>query len=133
MLVAFSYQVNTEGVMIRSPSGDVDIIALFLYHDMFISANLFIDNGVGAQRRVLDISSSNLSTEKRKALLGLHSFSGNDYVSSFFRKGKVTCWKKMCIRDEFLSALATLGMEYQVSDEIMMIIERYVCALFGFF
>ena len=117
--------------MIRSPSGDIDIISLFLYHDMYIDADVFIDNGTGNQRKVLGISSSDLSVDKRNAIIGLHSFSGNDYVSCFFRKGKVTCWKKMCMRDEFITAHSTLGVGYQISDDVMNTIEKYVCALYG--
>ena len=36
-------------------------------------------------------SSCELSQEQKKALLGLHAFSGNDYVSCIFRKGKQLC------------------------------------------
>ena len=94
-------------------------------------ADIFIDNGTGAQRKTLDISSCELSVEQRKAILGLHSFSGNDYLSSFFRKGKATCWKKMCMRAEFISAFSSLGINYSVDDEAERSVEKYVCALYG--
>ena len=98
---------------------------------MFINADIFVDNGTGAQRKTLDISACDPSVEQRKAILGLHSLSGNDYVSSFFRKGKATCWKKMCMRTEFVSALSLLGMEFSVDEEAFTGIEKYVCALYG--
>ena len=86
MLVAFAYQTSSPGIMVRSPSGDVDIVSLFLYHDMFIDADVFIDNGTGAQRKMIDIYSTELSLDKREAILGLLGFTGNDYLSSFFWK-----------------------------------------------
>ena len=131
MLVAYAYQIDDGGITVRSPSGDIDIVALFVYHEMFINADIFVDNGTGAQRKTLDISACDLSVEQRKAILGLHSLSGNDYVSSFFRKGKATCWKKMCMRTEFVSALSLLGMEFSVDEEAFTGIEKYVCALYG--
>ena len=40
---------------------------------------------------------SNLSLvlflDQRRALVGINAFSGNDYIASFFRKGKKTNWK----------------------------------------
>ena len=131
MLVAYAYQVGGGGITIRSPSGDIDIIALFVYHGMFMDVEIFIDNGTGSQRKLLNISSCDLSITKRKAILGLHSISGNDYISSFFRKGKVTCWKKMCMREEFLFALSMLGEEYAIENAVFELIEKYVCALYG--
>ena len=65
--------------MIRSPSGDIDILALFLSHE-FSGTKILIDNGVGKQRKIIDTTSSGLEMEKKKALLGLHAFSGNDYI-----------------------------------------------------
>ena len=75
-------------VLVRSPSGDIDILVLFLLH--FVDGlRVLIDNGTGKTRKIIDISSSELSVDHRKALAGMHAFSGNDYVSSFFRKGKI--------------------------------------------
>ena len=39
-------------------------------------------------RKNIDVTSPALPTNQRKALIGMHAFSGNDYVSSFFRKEK---------------------------------------------
>ena len=81
-----------DAVMIRSPSGDIDILALFLSHE-FGGTKILIDIGTVKQRKIINMTSSTLEIEKKKALLGLHSFSGNDYVSSFFKRGKQAFWK----------------------------------------
>ena len=54
---------------------------------------VYIDNGAGKNRKVLDLSSYSLSKDQKEALLGMLAFTGNDYVSAFSRKRKQVCWK----------------------------------------
>ena len=131
MLVAYASLVNSGGVMVRSPSGDIDIVTLFLYHAMSFVADAFIDNGTGSQRKVLEINSCGLSDEQRSAIIGLHAFSGNDYLSSFFQKGKTTCWKKISKKADYVAAFSSLGRTYLVDTEVTQGIENFVCALYG--
>ena len=77
-----------ESIMVRSPSGDTDILTLFVAHD-FIDTKVFIDNGTGKNRKIIEVTSSKLSAEEKKALIGVHAFSGNDYVCSFFSEAQV--------------------------------------------
>ena len=46
-----------DSVMIRSPSGDIDVLVLFLGHD-FADIQILIDNGTGLSRKIIDITSS---------------------------------------------------------------------------
>eukprot|EP00794_Sanderia_malayensis_P008687 gene8687-biopygen6960 len=115
--------------MVRSPSGDIDILALFVAHD-FHGARILIDNGAGQSRKIIDVTSSTLSVEKKKALIGIHAFSGNDYVSSFFRKGKVALWKAMLKRPEFIRLFADLG-SCPVSESTIQGLEKFVCTFYG--
>ena len=90
-LVASVCAVNVpseESIMVRSASGDIDILTLFVAHD-FRDTKVFIDNGTGKKRRIIEVTSSKLSAEKMKALTGVHAVSGNDYVFSFFSEGQV--------------------------------------------
>ncbi len=61
----------------RSPSGDIHILALFVGNEL-PSIRVLVDNGTGKNQKILDVTSSELSDKERKALLGLHAFSGND-------------------------------------------------------
>ena len=74
MLVAYASLVNSGGVMVGSPTRDIDIVTLFLYHAMSFDANIFTDNGTGSQRKVLKINSCGLSDEKRSAIIELLAF-----------------------------------------------------------
>ena len=95
MLVAYASIVAEGGITFRSPSGDIDIVTLFVHHLDNCMTDLYLDNGTGGQRKMLHINSCSFTPEERSSLIGLHAFTGNDYLSSFFRKGKTTCWKKM--------------------------------------
>lgn len=102
-------------VMVRSPSGDIDVLVLSIAHQ-FNDIHVLIDNGTGKSRTILDTTSSTLDENKRNALLGLHAFSGNDYVSGFFRKGKVAFWKTMMKKAEFIDTFAELGRSATPSE-----------------
>lgn len=119
-----------DAVMIRSPSGDIDILALFLSHD-FGGTRILVDNGTGKARKIIDMQSSKLGNEKRTALLGLHAFSGNDYVSGFFRKGKIAFWKAMIRKEEFINLFTELGSSFQMPENLLSGLEKFVCALYG--
>ena len=69
---------NGKTIMIRSPSGDIDIIVLLILHE-FDLITILIDNDVGKSRNI-DMSTSLLCQQKRKALAEVHVFSGNDRV-----------------------------------------------------
>ena len=71
---------NGKTVMIRSPSGDIGIIALFK-HKEFDGITILIGNGIGKSRKIIDMSTS-LPTK----IECLSCSTGNDYVSSFFGK-----------------------------------------------
>ena len=99
---------NETKVVIRSPSGDTDILVIALG---IISQRerVYVDNGIGNHRKQLSLNEIDMEDNHRKALIGFHSFTGNDYVSAFFRKGKSVCWKTMIKSDEFVSAFVSLG------------------------
>eukprot|EP00794_Sanderia_malayensis_P004276 gene4276-biopygen3477 len=61
-----------DSVMIRSPSGDIDVMALFLGHD-FAGIQILIDNGTGLSRKIINITSSTRDNDKRRALIAAHS------------------------------------------------------------
>ena len=85
---------------------------LFLLHQ-FKNKRVLIDNGTGNSRKIIDMSSTNLKQLQRQELTGVHAFSGNDYVSRFFRKGKKnfgTCWQSMKDLFRYLQTWACLTM-----------------------
>ena len=130
-LVCTANVTSEESIMVRSPSGDIDILTLFVTHD-FKDTKVFIDNGTGKNRKIIEVTSSQLSAEEKKVFTGVHAFSGNDYVSSFLRKGKSDFWKLVLKKHEFLQLFGKLGLEFRVNQQIFDRSEKFVCFFYGF-
>ncbi|KAG1714440.1 hypothetical protein GQR58_001385 [Nymphon striatum] len=73
-------------VVILSPSGDTDILVLAVA--LLDSNRVYQDYGKGKLRRGFWLNSISMDDQLKRALIGFHAFTGNDYVSSFFKKGK---------------------------------------------
>ena len=65
---------NCKTVMIRSPSGDIDIIVLFTHHE-FDGITILIGNGVGKSRKNIDMSTSLFCQQKFNVFAAVHAFS----------------------------------------------------------
>ena len=65
-------------------------------------------------------------------MIGFHAFTGNDYISSFFRKGKTACWKIVEKTSKFVEVFASLGCSWNLQDNVFNGLEEYVCYLYGF-
>ena len=59
-------------------------------------------------------------------------FTGNDYISSFFRKGKTACWKIVEKNSKFVEVFASLGCSWNLQDNVFNGLEEYICYLYGF-
>ena len=90
---------ETVGIL-RSHSGDIDIPVILLVNEV-PKLHIYGDNGTGKQSKLLDLQSCDLSHGQKQALLSVHAFTGNDYVSSFMRKGKKACWNLVKENQEF--------------------------------
>ena len=110
--------------IIRSTSGDIDIPIILLNAET--NSNVFIDSGRGNNRKLLCIHASTLTTDQKKAIIGLYAFTGTDQNSSFFRKSKMRCWK---IAQDYLSTFSNLGKEFGMTGNLMKELEEYVCRL----
>ena len=119
---------NDQLVVIRSPSGDTDVIVMAIVHHP--TERMIIDNGNGESRRMI-VCNQNIDNEQLSALIGFHSFTGCDYISSFFRKGKITSWKKASVKPKFLVALLILGNQVKLDKETFSTLEEYICCLYG--
>ena len=80
-------------IVMRSPSGDFDINILFIATFQENQQNIWLDYNTGDHQMILPLSSIDMDPENKSALLGFHALTGNDYVSSFFRRGKEMGWK----------------------------------------
>ena len=77
------------------------------------------------------MNSINISDKQRSATIGFHAYTGNDYISSFFRKGKKRCWEVAIKNSLFLAAFAKLGDHWNLEEQVILTLEEYVCCIFG--
>ena len=117
-------------VHLRSPSADTDILIIALA--LVTSPNrVFFDNGTGKNRTCFTLDQYDVSNEDKSLLIGFHALTGNDYISSFFRKGKKLCWKVLKANEEFQQAFRIVGDDWELSDEVIKILEKFVCKLYN--
>ena len=81
------------------------------------NSNVFIGSGRGNNCKLLCIHAITLTTDQKKAIVGLYGFTGTDQNSSFFRKSKMRHWK---IAQDCLSASSNLGKEFERTDDLFL-------------
>ena len=112
--------------VVRSCSGDTDIPIIILGNECE-NLTLLTNSGGGKSRQVINLSECTLTRLQKDALLGLHAFTGNDYISSFFHKGKKTWWRLIKDKDNFLKIFAGLGSQQNLSSELFEGLQKVVC------
>ena len=128
----FHAQKNTEegaAYVVRSPSADVDTPVIILGNEMSVN-QVHIDSGTGKHRKLINLSSSCLTDIQKKALLGLHAFTGNDLVSSFFKKGMPICWNAIKKNINYLRTFCQIGCATQIQEVLMEELEKFVCHVY---
>ena len=64
------------------------------------------------------------------ALIGLHSFTGCDSVSTFAGKGKIGALKILISNEEARRAFRELGQSWTVSEDLCTLLEKFTCSLY---
>ena len=83
------------------------------------------------ERKLLRLSSIDMEKDYLDAFIGFHSFTGNDFVSSFFRRGKEKSWKFVEKARKFQLAFKLLGENWTLPDDVYAMLEEFVCQLYG--
>ena len=118
-------------IIVQSPSGNVDINVSFVWMFLEKAEQIYIDYGTGKSHKILKLGSVDMSNELKSALIGFHAFTGNDYVSSFFKKSKKHCWHLLEKNNRFVQVFAALGDLWQPSNDLLNALEEVVCYMFG--
>ena len=123
--------VENGYVIVRNHSGDVDINVILIAKVIPESSRVILDIHNGKHKKAIKLSDVSLTNDEKAALIGFHSFTGNDYCSAFFGKGKQTCWKIMIKNPKFLCIFSELGEDCTLREDIMRSLEEFVCLLYG--
>ncbi len=112
---------------------DTDILINFLPHIAHLSVHVWLDVGNSSDnsRHYIDVNNlaSTLSPQLCNALPGFHTFTGNDYIATFFNKGKVIPLGIM--EKSYIQAFAKLGVTDELDLVMVTDIEAFVCQLFS--
>ena len=96
--------------------------------DLENNVKIFIDNGSGKNRKLPELNLCDLTDQQKKSLVGMHAFTGNDYVLSFLPKEKQLCWRFVCNNQTFLDLF---GTETHSTEEMYDGFEKNVCRIYG--
>lgn len=95
LYIQYAESLGFPSVVVRTP--DSDIFFILLFHASSFNIVIYIDIGMGKNRKLINISA--LAEEMGKdwcsVLLSLYVFTGEDCTSAFKGKGKVTPLKKL--------------------------------------
>ena len=94
-------------------SGDTDIMVLSVWLLPSNEERVFLDYGNGKNCKAIKLCNVNIRYYLKRALLGFHTFTRNDYVLMFFTKGKAVSWKKMVKNGMFIKGLQELGLSWK--------------------
>ena len=101
LCMKFAFTHGFESTCIVTVDSDVGILALF-FSNRCDDVNVFVRVGTKSNTRILNISSSDIPTEIKEALPGLHALTGCDSTSSFYGKGKVKAFQIMRKKQEYI-------------------------------
>ena len=135
-VILHAYRILIEDadavVTIRSPSGDTDILVLMIGILYSFRDRVILDDFHGTKgRKSYRLSDIELDDEIVESLIGFHAFTGNDFVSSFFKKGKLSCFKVMEGDSHLRSAFTQLGSSWDLSDDTYDGLQSFVIKLYG--
>ena len=100
----YAAKLGYESAVVRTP--DTDIFFILLYHARHIALTIYLDIGIGKQRKVVNVSeiADRNGPEYCDMMLGVYVFTGEDATSAFKEKGKVGSLKKLLSNSKYHSA-----------------------------
>jgi len=121
-----------SSITIRTVDSDVIVIAVYAYHSMSHLTQLWIDFGVGKNRKLIPVHElcTHLPQNLVMNFLIFHAFTGCDTVSSFAGIGKRSAWRAWLNFRDIDEGFNILSSSAEVSDEALKYIERYVVLLY---
>ena len=122
---------RTSSVILRSHSGDTDINVLLVGLLQEYADRIYLDYGSGKNRKGMWMDSITMSDSETSAIIAFHAFTGNDFTSSFFRKGNKACWKIMSGNQKFGRVFSQLGVDWNVNESIFKVLAEFTCKIYG--
>ena len=121
-----------SSVTIKSPDTDVMVLSLAKSQDVHGCLLLFMIVS-DSNNRIINITELGikLGQEKCQFILGLHTFTECNNISAFKGKGKTNPFGLMLESEAFCSAFKALRCGWEVPDDILPDVEKFVCTPYG--
>lgn len=124
-------------VTVHCTDSDIPIIMVSNFQFRKGETEIVIDMSSGTKKLHLDINKihTELGDQFARALAVCHTFTGNDYNPSFYRKGKKKAFsilrRNLKYQETFVSLIQCSPTEVNVTSEIFKSIQQFVCEMYA--
>ena len=124
-------EVNPGNIVIRA--NDTEIMVILLANAKKFNSHIWYDCGLDSvnTRCYVDITNLAKTINYVDALPGIYVYTGCDYTSAFYEKGKVQPLALMMKHQKYLDVFSSLG-DTSLEESCMKSIEEFTCALYGY-
>ena len=125
LYLKYAVKLGYKSAVVRTP--DTDTFVILLFDAMTIGLTIFLDNGTGKHRQIVNVSqmAESMGSDKCKMVLGLHVFTGKNVTSSFKGKGKIGPLKKLQRHPIHHEAFRYLS--YYLCNSLTVTVSNYFC------
>ncbi|KAG0724746.1 hypothetical protein GWK47_039977 [Chionoecetes opilio] len=130
---AFEHAATSGFQTVVVVADDTDVFLLLLAFNKDIGASLYLKCGTQARTKYIEVQkvASVLGEFVCEAIIGMHSFTGCDAVSTFAGRGKVGSLKLLKYDPEVQKLFCELGKEWTVSQSLVDRLETFTCRIYA--
>ena len=116
-------------------ASDTDVLVIMLYHCPKVISNLWMDVGHSSSntRRYINVTKlhKEIGVKVSAALPSFHAYSGSDFTSCFYMKGKVKPFDKMVNDSQAQVAFSDLTSSDKIKAGTLKSLEKFTAKLYG--
>ncbi|KAG0711994.1 hypothetical protein GWK47_019398 [Chionoecetes opilio] len=127
---------STRDMYVWSPDTDVFLLLIYLVANHTIPGQLKMLTGRAKFFRTIDIKErcTAIGTEKSKALIGLHNFTGADWGGKFFsisKKAWITKFLQLPSSSKIIKTFQIFGCSDSLPEADVVNVETFVCSVYS--
>ncbi|XP_065671561.1 uncharacterized protein LOC136089469 [Hydra vulgaris] len=133
LMLHVQHASNTkQNIIVKSSDTDVFVLCTFV-KCLLPKIDLYFWTGQRNLQRIISINNvvHYWSTQTCLSLPGFHAFTGCDFTSGFFGKGKVSLLKLMQSNVVFLEAFSDLGNNSFAKEKTCTALKKFICYAYG--
>jgi len=136
VLDATALSTSIRDIYVWSPDTDVFLLLIDLVATCTVQGNVKLLTGRGKFYRTIDVKERCvvIGSEKSKALIGLHNFTGADWGGKFFNISKktwITKFLALTPTDDIVGTLRRFGSMDTPDEPALKHMERFICNVYS--